>query len=183
MAKVRRSRFHVVARDGECGGRPGPAPRDGRGRGDEGRLGGGGGHHPAVRRTGRLHRDVADEEPEGRAAPSEEDDFDKQVADIPECKGFVKVFNPTSKTVTASADGASFDKEETLGGATLGGSTLIFKSSADAKKFFLPIKSPKLAKCLDKAMKASIEDSLASGSGDEYSKFESSIERVGAEGR
>lgn len=114
----------------------------------------------------------------GAPPPSEEDDFDKQVADIPECKGFVKVFNPTSKTVTASADGASFDKEETLGGATLGGSTLIFKSSADAKKFFLPIKSPKLAKCLDKAMKASIEDSLASGSGDEYSKFESSIERV-----
>jgi hypothetical protein len=106
--------------------------------------------------------------------------LDKQVKNIPVCKGFVKVFQPTGKTVTASADGASFDKSETLGGSTLSGSTLIFKSSADAKKFFVPIKSSKLSACLDKAMKASIQESLTSGAGSQLGKFESSIQKVSA---
>ena len=111
--------------------------------------------------------------------PDSSDDLSQEVKDVPECKAFVKVFQPTSKSMTASADGASFDKSETLGGASLSSSTLIFKSTGDAKKFFVPMKAAKLPTCLDKAMKASIEKSMASGgdSAGMFSKFESSIER------
>lgn len=111
--------------------------------------------------------------------PDTSDDFAAVVADVPECKAFVKVFQPTSKSVTASADGASFDKSETLGGASLSSSTLIFKSTGDAKKFFVPMKAPKLPTCLDKAMKVSIEQSMAAGGDSEgmFSKFDSSISK------
>jgi hypothetical protein len=102
-----------------------------------------------------------------------------EVKKIAECKGYVKTFQPTSKTVTASADGASLGDEQSLNSSQLGSSTLIFKSSSDAKKFFAPIKNAKLATCLDKAMKASIEKSMSNG-GDAsgmFSKFDSSIEQ------
>lgn len=102
-----------------------------------------------------------------------------EVKKIAECKGFVKTFQPTSKTVTASADGASLGDEQSLNSSQLGSSTLVFKSTGDAKKFFVPIKSAKLATCLDKAMKASIEKSM-SGGGDAsgmFSKFESSVQQ------
>jgi hypothetical protein len=102
-----------------------------------------------------------------------------EVKKIAECKGFVKTFQPTSKTVTASADGASLGDEQSLNSSQLGSSTLVFKSAGDAKKFFVPIKSSKLATCLDKAMKASIEKSMSSG-GDAsgmFSKFESSVQQ------
>jgi hypothetical protein len=102
-----------------------------------------------------------------------------EVKKIAGCKGFVTSFQPTSKTVTASADGASLGDEQSANSSQLGSSTLIFKSSGDAKKFFVPFKSSKLASCLDKAMKASIKKSMASG-GDAsgmFSKFESSIQQ------
>lgn len=110
--------------------------------------------------------------------PDSSNDLSQEVKGIADCKAFVKVFQPTSKSVTASADGASFDKSETLGGASLSSSTLIFKSTGDAKKFFVPMKAAKLPTCLDKAMKASIEKSMASGgdSAGMFSKFDSSIE-------
>jgi hypothetical protein len=105
-------------------------------------------------------------------------DISKEMKKISVCKAFVNTFQPTSKTVTASADGASLGDAQSADSAQLGSSTLIFKSSSDAKKFFVPIKNAKLATCLDKAMKTSIEKSMSSGGASgSFSKFDSSIQK------
>jgi hypothetical protein len=102
-----------------------------------------------------------------------------EVKKISECKGYVTTFQPKGKSVTASADGASLSDAQAADSSQLGSSTLIFKSTGDAKKFFTPIKNAKLATCLDKAMKASITKSLSAGgkASGLFSKFESSIQQ------
>jgi len=112
------------------------------------------------------------------SSTSSSGDISAEMKKISECKAFVNTFQPTSKTVTASAEGASLSDAQAADSAQLGSSTLIFKSSSDAKKFFVPIKNAKLATCLDKAMKTSIEKSMSSsGTSGSFSKFDSSIQK------
>ncbi|MFN8027132.1 MAG: hypothetical protein U0W40_12475 [Acidimicrobiia bacterium] len=97
--------------------------------------------------------------------------FEEQTKDIPACADFKEIFEPSSPSITASADGASFDQGGALTGSELSGSTLVFSSTAAAKKFFAPIKSAQYATCLEDAMQAS----MAQGA-DDTTTYQSTIE-------